>query len=130
MCLASLVIDIRLNALRFKFFKTSGTHNFAYKSLMLLWLPLHLCVLILKGKKYGFIATNINNFCFFTFEMHFNGAALNGVALNGFTPDKIDKIVNPVKSNFFYELKHFYIILFFFMKYLWMSNISSTSLAS
>ena len=39
---------IRLNTLAFKFFTTSGTHVFAYGSLILLQLPLHLLVLILK----------------------------------------------------------------------------------
>ena len=49
MCLVSLVLDIRLNTLTSKFFTTSGTHIFAYGSLILLQLPLHLLVLILKG---------------------------------------------------------------------------------
>ena len=35
------------------FFTTSGTHNFAYGSLILLQLPLHLLILILKGKITG-----------------------------------------------------------------------------
>ena len=48
-CLVSLVLDITLNTLTFKFFTTSGTHNFAYGLLILLQLPLHLLVLILKG---------------------------------------------------------------------------------
>ena len=49
LCLVSLVLDIRLNTLTFKSFTTSGTHIFAYESLILLQLPLHLLVLILKG---------------------------------------------------------------------------------
>ena len=48
-CLVSLFLDIRLNTLRFKSFTTSGTHIFAYGSLILLPLPLHLLVLILNG---------------------------------------------------------------------------------
>ena len=49
MCLISLVLDIRLNTLTFKIFRTSATHIFAHGSLILLQLPLHLLVLILKG---------------------------------------------------------------------------------
>ena len=48
MCLVSLALDIRLNTLTFKFFTTSGTKFFAYGSLILLQLPLHLLVLVLK----------------------------------------------------------------------------------
>ena len=44
----SLVLDIRLNTLRFKSFTTSGTHVFGYGSLIILQLPLHLLFLILK----------------------------------------------------------------------------------
>ena len=50
-CLVSLVFDIKFNTLTFKVFAVSGTHNFAYGSLILLQLPLHLFGLILKGKK-------------------------------------------------------------------------------
>ena len=42
----SLVLDIRLNTLIFKFLNNT---NFAYGSLILLELQLHLLVLILKG---------------------------------------------------------------------------------
>ena len=47
--LVSLVLEIKLNTLTFKSFITSGTHIFAYGSLILLQLLLHLFVLILKG---------------------------------------------------------------------------------
>ena len=47
--LVSLVLDIRLNTLTFKFFIISGTQIFAYGLLILLQLPLHLFILILKG---------------------------------------------------------------------------------
>ena len=47
--LVSLVLEIRLNTLTFKFFIISGTQIFAYGSLILLQLPLHLLILILKG---------------------------------------------------------------------------------
>ena len=49
MCLVSLVPDIRLNTLTFKSFTVSGTPMFAYVLLMLLQLPLHLFILMLKG---------------------------------------------------------------------------------
>ena len=48
MCLFSLVLDIILNSLTFKFSTTSGTHIFVCGSLILLQLQLHLLVLILK----------------------------------------------------------------------------------
>ena len=48
-CLVSLVVVIRLNTLTFKFYITSGTQILTYGSLILLQLPLHLFILILKG---------------------------------------------------------------------------------
>ena len=51
--LVSLVLDIRLKNFIFKFLTTSGTHNFAYVSFILLQLPLQLLDLILKGKNTG-----------------------------------------------------------------------------
>ena len=48
-CLVSLVLDIRLKTLTFKFFTTSATPIFSYGPLTLLQLPPHLLVLILKG---------------------------------------------------------------------------------
>ena len=60
----------------------------------------------------------------------FSGAALNGVALNEFMPVKVNKNANPVKNTFLKKPKYFYIILFFFIKYLRMSKISSTAIAS
>ena len=47
MCLVSLVADTRLNTLTFKFFATSGRHNFASGLLIFLQLPLYLLVLML-----------------------------------------------------------------------------------
>ena len=44
---------IHPNTLTFKFFTTSGTHNFASGLLILLQLPQHLLVLILEGKNTG-----------------------------------------------------------------------------
>ena len=46
-CFVSLVLEIRLNTLTFIFLTTSGTHSFAYGSLILLQLPLHLVTSIL-----------------------------------------------------------------------------------
>ena len=51
--------------------------------------------------------------------------------LNEFAFVKLDRIVNPVKNTFLTNLVIFiYIISFFFIKYLWMSLISSASVAS
>ena len=49
MCFFWLLHDIKLNTLTFMFLTTSGTHNLACGSLILLQLPLHLFTLILKG---------------------------------------------------------------------------------
>ena len=53
MCLVSLVVDIKLNTLKFKSFTASGTHIFVYGSLILLHVPLHLLALLLKGYNTG-----------------------------------------------------------------------------
>ena len=67
--IVSLDLNIGLNTLTFKYFTTSGTQIFAYGSLILLQLPLHLLVLILK---YWIITVNINNFrsCFTCLIIH------------------------------------------------------------
>ena len=44
-----LVNDIKLNTLTFNFFTVSETQILAYGSLILLQLPLHLFILIIKG---------------------------------------------------------------------------------
>ena len=63
--------------LTFEFLTTSGTNNFAYGSLILLQLPLHLLILILKGKNIGSSLLTIticdltlNSWLFI--EIHFN----------------------------------------------------------
>ena len=77
MCLVSLVLNIRLNPLTSKFSTTSGTHNFSYELLILLQLPLHLLLLILKGKNRGSSLLTLK-ICGLTFyssffiEIHFN----------------------------------------------------------
>ena len=63
LCLVSVVLDIRLNTLRFNFFTASGTHSFAYGSLILLQLQLHLLVLILKGQNSGSLLLRLIIFC-------------------------------------------------------------------
>ena len=68
MRLVSLVPDTRLNILTFRFFTTSGTHNFVYGLLILQQLPLHFLVLMIKGKKHRVISINNNNlWSYFTF---------------------------------------------------------------
>ena len=53
MCLVSLVLDIKLKTLTFKFLTTSVTHDFPCGLLILLQLPLQELVLILKDKNTG-----------------------------------------------------------------------------
>ena len=72
--------------MRFKFLATSGTHNFPYGSLILLQLPLHLPVLILKGKNTSsFLLTlticGLTVHSWLLHEIQFNRAALKGAAL-------------------------------------------------
>ena len=53
------------------------------------------------------------------------------IQLNGIAFMKFEKIVNPMKNNFSTNPNIFiYIMLFSFIKYWWMSLISSTSVAS
>ena len=55
---------------------------------------------------------------------------LNLFALNGNAFVKLDRIVNPVKKTFLTNPNIFiYTASFFFIKYLWMSLISPTSVA-
>ena len=53
--LVSLVSDIILNTLTFKFLAISGTQILAYGSLILLQLPLHIFILRLNGKNIGLL---------------------------------------------------------------------------
>ena len=96
-CLVSLVLDIRINTLTIKIFTTLGTQIFAYGLLIFLQLPLHLLVVILKGKNtvsslltLGICGLTLHSWLLI--EIHFSGA-LNGITL--------DKIVNLVKNTFF-----------------------------
>ena len=67
----------------------------------------------------------------FFIEIQFNEVALIGIAFDKKYKIKFDKIFNPMKNTFSTNLNIFiYIILFFFIKHLWMSLISSTSVAS
>ena len=68
----------------FMFFATSGTHNFANGSFILLQLPLHLLVLILKGRNTGSLLLTLT----------ISGLTLHPWLLietyfNGFTFDKL-----------------------------------------
>ena len=86
MCLASLVLPIRLNVLTFKFLTTSATHNFAYGLLILLQLPSHLLTSILKGK---------NTVCGLTLH----SCLFSEIQIKIFTLFKVDKKGNPVKKH-------------------------------
>ena len=80
-CLVSLVLDIILHTLTFKFLKASGTQILAYGSLILLQLPLHLFTLILNGN-YCEILGNI--------ELLLLILIISGLT-NKFTHDKLPK---------------------------------------
>ena len=95
MCFVSLGLGIKLNTLTFKFFTTWGIHSFAYGLLILLQLPLHLLVLMLKGKGAG---SSLLTVTIFILTLHY--WLFIEIHFIGFTLDKIDKIVNPVKNNF------------------------------
>ena len=97
-CLVSLVLDIR-------FLITSGTHLFAYGSLLLLQLPLHLLVLELKGYNTGSSLLTLT-ICGYTLHSWL----VMEIQLNIFTHVKVDNNANPVKKTFFYKLKHFVIL--------------------
>ena len=66
-------------------------------------------------------------------EIQLNGTAVNLVVFSeavliGIVFMKLDRIVNPVKNTFLINPNIFiYTMSFFFIKYLWMSLISSTS---
>ena len=61
----------------------------------------------------------------------FNLVVFSGAVLNGIVFMKLDRIVNPAKNTFLTNPNIFiYTISFFFIKYLWMFLISSTSVAS
>ena len=61
----------------------------------------------------------------------FTEIQLNGITFNELAFVKSDKIVNPMKNTFLTNPNIFiYAMLFFFIKYLRMSLVSSTSAAS
>ena len=99
MCLVSLVLDIWLNTLTFKFLTTLGTPNFAHGLLILLQLPLDLLVLILKGKNTG---SSLLTLTIFGLTLHY--WLFFEIQLNKFTFLKVDTDANPVKNNFFVSL--------------------------
>ena len=108
MCLASLVLEIRFNALTFRFLTTSGTHNFAYESLILLQVALHLLLLMLKGKNTGSSLLPLT-ICGFT--LHY--WLFNEIHFNGFTLYKVDENANPVKNSFLMSCNILYYVLRF-----------------
>ena len=107
-CLVSLVLNIRLNTLTFMFLITSGTHLFAYGSLLLLQLPLHLLVLILKGYNTGSSLLTLT-ICGYTLHSWL----VMEIQLNIFTHVKVDNNANPVKKHFLisWNILLYYIIL-------------------
>ena len=95
MYLVSLVLDVRLNTLTFKFFITLGTQIFAYGSVILLQLPLHLLVLILKGKNTGSSQLTLT-ICGLSLHLWL----FIEIQLIEFTLVKLGQIVNPAKNTF------------------------------
>ena len=56
---------------------------------------------------------------------------LNGIAFNGIAFVKFDRIVNPIKNTILTKSNNFHLhYVIFFIKYLGMSTISSTSVTS
>ena len=98
MRLVSLVPDTRLNTLMFKFFTTSGPRNFAHGLLILLQLPMHLLVLILK------VINTVSS----PLKLTICGLTLHSwlfikIQVNEFTLVKVDnpiKNANPAKKSF------------------------------
>ena len=103
--LVPLVPDTRLNTLTFYFSTTSGTHSFVDGLLILLQLPLHLLVLILKGKNTGSSPLTLTIYGLtlhswnIEIEIQLNGNAFSGAALNEFTLVKVDKNDNTIKRH-------------------------------
>ena len=95
LCFVSLVPDIRLNALTFKFFTTSGIHSVACRLLILLQLPPHFFVLLLKEKK---IDPSLLTLTICGLTLH--PWLFIEIQLNEFMPAKVDKNANPVKKTF------------------------------
>ena len=92
MCLVSLVLNIRLNTLTFKSFATSGTHIFAYGSLILLRATTTFTCFHNKRIKYGLIA--ILTLIIFGLTLHawlFIEMQLKGVVLT-----KLNKNNDPI----------------------------------
>ena len=100
--LVSLVNDIRLNTLAFKFFTASETQILAYGSLILLQLPLHLFILTLKRWNIGLLLltstiSGLTLHAWFFIEIHSNAPVI------------FDLTVNPKKKNFFKKTKYLHL---------------------
>ena len=109
MCFVSLVLDIKLNILTFNFLPTSETLNFVNGLLILLQLPLHLLILILKGEKIDplLLTLTVGGLTLYSW-------LFIEIQLNKFTLVKVYKNPNPVKKYFLINpntLLH-YVILF------------------
>ena len=109
-CLASLVSDIRMNTLAFTFLTTSGTDSFAYGLLILLQLPLHLLILILKGKKHRLIpkitigAPTLHSRLFT--QMHFNELTLGKLQPKSIIAEIYICFINPNILLYYFILFH------------------------
>ena len=94
MCLASLVLHIRINVLTFKFLTTSATHNLAYGLLILLQLPSHLLTSILKGKN---TVSSLLTLTICGLTLH--SCLFSEIQIKIFTLFKVNKKGNPVKKH-------------------------------
>ena len=94
--------------------------------MILLQLPLRLLVSILNGKN-----TSSSPITWTTSSLAVHSWLFIEIELNEFAFAKSDKIVKATKNNLLTNLNILiYTMLFFFIKYFWMSLISSTSVAS
>ena len=110
-CLVSLVVDIRLNTLKFKFLATSKIHNLSYGLLIFLQLLLHFLVLILKGKNTCLFLLKLTTCGISLHFWLFIGIQLSEVALNKFMVVKVNENANPVKKAILInQTKHFIIL--------------------
>ena len=131
MCLFSLILDSRSNTLTFIFFYNIRNTNFCIWIVNIITTTTTFTRFNTKWKKHRLTSININNlWSCFTLLLLIE-IQLNGIAFNEFAFVKLDKIVNPMKNTFFLtNLNIFVYTGIFFIKYLWMSTILLTSVAS
>ena len=111
MRLFSLIPATRLNILTFKYYTTSGTHNFASGLLTLLHLPLPLLVLTLKGKNTGSSPLKLT-IC--GLALHF--WLFIKIQLNEFMPVQVDKNTSPVRKHLLINPRILLHYVIFFIK--------------